>query len=74
MIMEQPVHSHELKCCSFIMSLGLNDKETIDNLEDLGEDPAVLGCLVAVDGRPLQAGVDLTSERSKHDRSKISGI
>ena len=26
------------QCCSFIMSLGLNDKETIENLESLGEE------------------------------------
>ena len=30
------------QCCSFIMSLGLNDKETIENLESLGEEHQIM--------------------------------
>jgi crotonobetainyl-CoA:carnitine CoA-transferase CaiB-like acyl-CoA transferase len=30
------------QCCSYIMSLGLNDKEMIDNLENLGEEHQIM--------------------------------
>ena len=30
------------QCCSYIMSLGLNDKETIDNLENLGPEHQIM--------------------------------
>lgn len=30
------------QCCSYIMSLGLNDKDTIDNLENLGEEHQIV--------------------------------